>query len=127
MGHLFPLILEDAMKSFTSKDFEVIRAVFQCMDIGIWLESNVFDFRSVFIQNEELVEIIKSKASSSTKKNTIENNKYGNLFRNIHNWDDVLEYLLAALDYYTRASRDFVVKDYESVELNLLDEFGDNN
>lgn len=137
---LFPILVADFVNTVQMTDlrntrdsFKIIKEIFRFVDISIWLNSQIFDFRVLFLDGHSFYmklrnEIFNDEAPDVDidMKSSILPNFFTRVFDKITQWDQFSLYLQEAPEYYKYIEVHLIEKDYEAVEMNLIHSFDEN-
>ena len=129
---LYPILVADFMMAINLKDIRVLGEIFKFVDLSIWMNSPVFDFKALFLENhhfrDELVnklfvadyEVYPIDMNVSKLPNFI-----SKTFKKFNEWSDFSYYLSEMPKYYRYKENCMIENDFEAVEDNLTESFLD--
>lgn len=124
---LFPILVADFMITVFTKDLRLVLEIFKFIDISVWLNSSVFVFKSLFVDNHSFFYQLRSQInyeSSTDFSIDMQDKKLPNFlakaFPKISSWSQLTVYLDNAAKYYNYIEFHMVNKDYEAVEEFLI-------
>lgn len=130
---LYPILVADFMTAVNLKDIRVLGEIFKFVDLSIWLNSSIFDFKALFFENHQFREQLVNKLfTEEYQDRPIDMNakKLPNFitrsFQQFTQWSDFSYFLSAMPKYYRYKENCLIENDYDAVEENLAESFLDS-
>lgn len=127
---LYPILVGDFMNTVLSKDLKVVREMFRFIDVSVWMNSPVFNFKVLFVEDHHFNKQLKLQIFHevyTSPKIDYRLNKLPNLLvmiaDRITNWSQLAMYLNMAGSYYGYIAEHLVERDFERVESNLIESY----
>lgn len=126
---LYPILVGDFMNTVLSKDLNVVREMFRFLDVSVWMNSPVFNFKVLFIEDHHFNKQLKLQISHEYTPPKIDYrlSKLPTLLimvtDRITSWSQLAMYLNMAGGYYSYMAEHLVERDFERVELSLAESY----